>query len=191
MIPQIVAKNLLSLDAAATDIGIKRDRLNEYVARDEVPYFAYCHSGPLFSRAELRAWAQANLLTHSHGKALSGGRPMRTEEDARHNNITPPPLIAGTKNLPWLGKLPGMCSGVYFLCRGDTVVKVGQSECILKRVMTLIRDANLLFDLDSVWYIECPVERLNDLEQRWILALLPEYNNEEFTKELDSGSVVV
>lgn len=61
---------------------------------------------------------------------------------------------------------------IYFLIRGGAVVYVGQSY----RVDTRISIHKRTKKFDSVRIIQCPADRLNYYENRWILRFKPQYN---------------
>jgi hypothetical protein len=65
-------------------------------------------------------------------------------------------------------------SGVYFLIRQGEVVYVGKSIDVFTRIGRHRREGGAWFDSFNV--IRCPVERLPELEERYILAFMPMMN---------------
>jgi hypothetical protein len=65
-------------------------------------------------------------------------------------------------------------SGVYFLCRANEIVYVGQAQNVCDRICTHINEGAKRFD--SAFYIPVPPPALNAVEKRLILHLQPEYN---------------
>ena len=77
-------------------------------------------------------------------------------------------------------------SGIYFLLRDGEVVYVGQAVCLASRIFQHAsrmrvpsapddpNDKTIVFD--SFATEECPIEMLVELERRYIVELLPEYN---------------
>jgi hypothetical protein len=76
----------------------------------------------------------------------------------------------------------------YFLCDGDEVVYVGQSSCISARLGTHIMEGVKKFDHDRVFFLPCPIESLNLIEQHYIETLKPKYNGGKFNPYIRSPS---
>lgn len=64
----------------------------------------------------------------------------------------------------------GSC--IYFLCRKEKVVYVGQAENVHQRLVEHYR--NKMFD--SVFYLRVPANKMNKIEHALIAELNPEYN---------------
>lgn len=62
--------------------------------------------------------------------------------------------------------------GVYFLVENNEVVYVGQSTDIASRIRK--HQSDKFFN--KVFYIECRKERLNEIENYFIISFNPEYN---------------
>lgn len=86
---------------------------------------------------------------------------------------TVPIEISNIKNL---FKLPEtlFCSGtcIYFLCRNNKVVYVGQAENVHQRLIEHLKDKKF----DSVFYIRIPGHQMTKYETALISYLKPEYN---------------
>lgn len=63
-------------------------------------------------------------------------------------------------------------SGVYFLCQGATVVYVGRSKNIARRLMGHLGHK----DFDTVMVMSVPKERLASVELHWVRRLQPRLN---------------
>lgn len=66
-------------------------------------------------------------------------------------------------------------SGVYFLCRGEKVVYVGQSMNVFSRVAAHAARIEGVFD--RAFYVPCCRALLNETERYWIRKLQPELNS--------------
>ena len=60
---------------------------------------------------------------------------------------------------------------VYFLVRCGRVVYVGQTVCLRSRLASHVDK-----HYDSVYFVRCKHDELDDLESHWITELLPELN---------------
>lgn len=72
--------------------------------------------------------------------------------------------------------------GIYFLCHQSQVVYVGQSENIGARIIEHEKNPEKVFD--SIYWIMCPINRLNSLESAFIRHLQPKYNKTRHKKDL-------
>jgi hypothetical protein len=64
--------------------------------------------------------------------------------------------------------------GIYFLMHNREIVYVGQSVNCHARMGTHLNDEMKVFD--SYFIIECPANRLDELEAKYIVQLRPKYN---------------
>lgn len=71
-------------------------------------------------------------------------------------------------------KIPRPICGVYKLYQGKNIVYVGQSTDIAYRIRSHVREDSKEFDRYS--YMECPPEKLTELECEQILKHAPIYN---------------
>lgn len=67
---------------------------------------------------------------------------------------------------------------VYFLCKGDTVVYVGQSI----RITSRLKSHPCTGKYDKVFYVPCELDELDSLEAYWIAKLKPKLNNKQLPK---------
>lgn len=65
-------------------------------------------------------------------------------------------------------------SGVYFLCKDKKIVYVGQSKCVFSRINDHKKQKRGLFD--SVFFIDLPLSRLDDVETALIRKFNPPLN---------------
>ncbi len=64
----------------------------------------------------------------------------------------------------------GSC--IYFLCKNERVVYVGQSENVHQRLVEHMKSK----DFDAVFYLRVPAHKMNKIESALISYLKPEYN---------------
>lgn len=67
-----------------------------------------------------------------------------------------------------------ICCGIYFLTNNDDVVYIGQSINVSFRVKTHLKENKKEFC--DVYIIECCKEKLNELENHFIVKYNPKYN---------------
>jgi hypothetical protein len=72
----------------------------------------------------------------------------------------------------------GSC--IYFLCKNDKVVYVGQAENVHQRLVEHMKTK----DFDAVFYLRVPAHKMNKIETALISYLKPEYNK----TSLNSGN---
>jgi len=82
--------------------------------------------------------------------------------------------LASIRDLQELVLPPRIC-GVYFLIEGRDVVYVGQSADVVRRVNEHLDRGRKKFD--SAMYLPCSLGELDELEEHFIKALKPRYNN--------------
>jgi hypothetical protein len=69
---------------------------------------------------------------------------------------------------------PAFLTGVYFLCKGNEVLYVGQSTNIGNRVTTHAAESTK--DHDKVFFLRLPASQLAEVESRFIASLKPVHN---------------
>lgn len=67
-------------------------------------------------------------------------------------------------------------SGIYFLFDGNELVYVGRAINVYHRVHTHVTEGRKSFDQWA--YVDCPVDKLDDLEAAYISEFRPKYNSE-------------
>jgi hypothetical protein len=162
---------LKGLDDAARDLHPDAGRLLALANSGYVPHFRIDGGPPLFKVSELKRWASANLTTHVEGRALPA--PVKV--------IVPAARVQDHRNVPVsLREIVGLCditgevtrSGIYFLCRDNAVLYVGQSVNVAVRVAEHCRR----YEFDSVLFLPWPGDDLNRIEAALIRALRPPLN---------------
>lgn len=146
---------------------ITLETLLELAESGFIPHYRIGDIGPLFILGEVKDWICQNKLDHVEGRPLP--TPAIRVVSAAPEINSPPPLplsaIPNLKQIPAYGYAPG----VYFLCRGDEVVYVGQSMNIYARLANHQRSK----EFDSVYMLHVPASQLNDVEAAFIHALRP------------------
>jgi len=64
----------------------------------------------------------------------------------------------------------GSC--IYFLCKNDRVVYIGQAENVHNRLVAHMKDK----EFDAVFYLRVPAHKMNKIESSLIAYLKPQYN---------------
>lgn len=86
-----------------------------------------------------------------------------------------PPALTQLKRLYKLSKNHyGTPHGVYFLCKDEEVVYVGQAQNIRDRVQS--HRSEKVKEFDSVYFILCHIDQLDQIETALIRHLRPKYN---------------
>ena len=108
--------------------------------------------------------------------------------------------ICDIKNLVELDIDAGMRCGVYFLCKGDEVVYVGQSTNVIQRVASHMAEvSNPKIDptapimrkkFDRAFFLKCETGDLDRLEGAFIRIFEPKANGRG-PKVRDSGSTII
>jgi hypothetical protein len=123
-------------------------------------------------RSEAVDWINDNLIQDVEGAPYPTALPVLVDVSRKR--------VLQAASLPLsLQKLSGVLRrvprydnvGVYFLCRGNTVVYVGQSVSVASRIQTHTDK-----DFDTAYYLSVPEEDLNKVEASFIEILQPEYN---------------
>jgi len=168
---------MMSLADAADYVGIDADTLAEWVGSRHAPHYTVDGHGPLFKKSELKAWVKDNLIQHCEGEPVHPLPVLVQVARAAIDGCIPPLAIGAVNNLCVVPMGPTV-SGVYFLCDGDEVVYVGQSNCVVFRVATHVKEAVKVFD--RVFFLPAPLSSLNDIETEYIRTLKPKYNRQSW-----------
>jgi len=156
--------------AAATGLSVAR--VCDLADAQLIPHWRLDGGAPLFKVAEVREWlAKTQLLKRCDGKPLPLQFILTTTEPAVASEV-PPALRAMAHELHVL-PITGQGAGVYFLCKDDRIVYVGQSVCPTARVAQHLASGKVF---DRVFVYPCLPEHLNLLEGALIRALRPEEN---------------
>jgi hypothetical protein len=125
----------------------------------------------MFQRGRLRRWVADNLAQEIEGSPIEINILPVASYDA-NTNAAAPPALRFVKPLLLVELFRKCGSGVYFLCKGEDVVYVGQAQEIMARV-----GAHVSFkEFDRVYYTPVPKSDLSDVETAFIHALRPRYN---------------
>ena len=139
------------------------------------PFHTIDGAGPYFRQDSIRSWIKNNLIEEFIGLALHVQMPLL---------LAPPDYGVPMAEVPLsirslaerLCRVPTSLPGVYFLCRDDDVVYVGQSTNVSARVP---QHAKLTYDFkrfDRAMWMPVDRENLDAVEMRYIKLLMPQYN---------------
>jgi hypothetical protein len=144
-------------------------RLKELADSGYIPHYRIDGGEPLFAATETKKWISKNMLTKCAGMALP--ESLRVIVESEQPALSRPPRSISL--LPHLKQMHhhNECPGIYFLCKGDDVVYVGQSIVPSARISTHAKDKSKSFD--RAYAIACPESELNDLESAFITLLSP------------------
>jgi hypothetical protein len=164
----VFPSGIKSASDISESVGISPERLVELADSGYIPHYRIDGGPPLFKQSEVRQWVANNLIARVEGR----------EFPRALNIVLPAPEIvdrppAAIQNLPNLQQPPkwGFQPGVYFLCKGDEVVYVGQSVAPAGRIATHAQ--NPYKDFDRVYLLPVPESELNDVEGAFIRHLEP------------------
>ena len=115
----------------------------------------------------------SNMVALRNGKELEkiGGRWMVRPPQQAEKTLSGLKQMAGDRLFEV--KNVSVC-GIYFLCKEDSIVYVGQSISIYSRVYEHKKSG--IKDFDSVFAIPCEKEKLSKVESAFIYLLKPKYN---------------
>ncbi len=168
--------DLKSLEVAARDIGLSKERLLELADAGYAPHWRIDDGEPLFQIKDLRTWASKNILRRS--------QPRNLTLDVRQV-MDPPMAVDAPTSIRYIENLRTIprevMPGVYFLVRKGEVVYVGQSTGPMARVSSHKRDKKF----DVAYMVPVPAYALNDVEEALIRLLSPVLNRAMKTD--DSG----
>jgi hypothetical protein len=161
---------LLTADQAAAITFVAAHRLIGLAVAGYAPCIWIDASGPYFRGHEIKKWVRENLVRLQNPKPLefkfSLVSPDKAEVDLVPNSISQ--IAHALKHFP----LMEMMSAVYFLCKDDEVVYVGQSVNLPGRVKTHTEEK----EFDRVYYLPVPLEALSKVELTLINYLRPKLN---------------
>jgi hypothetical protein len=166
--------SLVGIEEAAGWCNLSVESLRGWVESGHAPHYFIDGNGPLFRRKELAEWVKANLVQFKAGMPI----PRRIDILCAMGPSCPsaPPLALANIGGLCLLSLGGMVTGIYFLCKDDQVVYVGQSNRVVARIASHIGEGRKDFDHERVYFLPCPLASLNELERRYIDLLKPRYN---------------
>ncbi len=160
---------LKGADDVAASIGdIGPERIVELAEAGYLPHYRIDGGPPKFKIAEVKQWLASNLVSRSNGRSLPDA--IRIVVAAEKITDRPPSSIC---NIPNMQQMPrhGYQPGVYFLCKGDDVVYVGQSVSPSSRIAGHCSDRTK--DFDRVYLLPVPQSELDNAEAAFIHHLMP------------------
>jgi len=148
--------------------GISEARVIELANSGYMPHYRIDGGEPLFMVSEVKSWVSANLMQHNQGREMPTS--LRVCVAAPPVTDAPPKCI---ENLPGLQQIPHVeyQSGVYFLCKDQEVIYIGQSVSPGSRISAHCAEGRRAFD--SAFLLPCPRSELNELEGSFIRVLKP------------------
>jgi hypothetical protein len=163
---------LLNLKEMARDLLITAERLLSYVESGHCPHLRIDDGEPFFLRTETRRWAAKNLIKKCDGKDFPSNLTI-IEVSNPIDILTAPQEIRFLKDLrsvPYIS----ITSGIYFLCKDDEVMYIGQAKSVHARVGAHIYDG--IKDFNKVYFIPVPTHLLNEVEGTLIRQIKPKLN---------------
>lgn len=168
--------SLRSAEEAAVKINISAARLLELAEAGYAPHYRIDGGPPMFAAGELRAWAKENLIQRFEGHDIPFEIIVSPIIKADEFELPPVSLLNVSPLMPVSRDV--LPPGVYFLCKGDEVVYVGQSVVPHSRIHQHAGgfSEGAQKDFDRAYMIPVPRERLSQVEGAFIRALRPKYN---------------
>lgn len=129
-----------------------------------------------FVPSEVNDWFNANYVRYNQGGFTPKFEFIYFDRDELRANAATIPLelskISDLYELPvsYINTPPG----VYFLCKEGIIKYIGQAMSITNRIVEHVKEG--LKDFDKVFFIQCPLNRLNALENALIRYYKPAYN---------------
>jgi hypothetical protein len=171
----VLLEDMYSLHDICKIYNVPEDLLRRWTEANMAPHYDIEGvSEPYFRRDEIFRWINDNAVRRVEGLPVPRAigvvipyTPVGGEQ--------PPTKLAGTSNLCWV-PVTAQLPGVYFLCRGQDVVYVGQSDKVLERVCAHIREGVKEFDHERIFFLPCPREQLLMVEAQYIELFKPRYN---------------
>lgn len=144
------------------------ERIIELSKSGYIPHYLIDDNVYLYNQTEVRRWININITQRNEGKNFPD--VIRLNVAGLSPTDRPPNCIW---NIPHLQQIPKYSyqTGVYFLCKGDEVVYVGQSINPAGRISTHNQDAEKNFD--RVYLMPVPESELDDVEGSFIHHLQP------------------
>ena len=142
----------------------------ELAVAGDVPHYRIDGDKYMFNKTEVKTWIANNLMARCEGRDIPDA--IRLVIPAPEVTDKPPSCMAHrVKHIQQLPK-HGYQPGVYFLCKEDAVVYVGQSVCPSSRVGTHAGRYSDK-DFDRIYLLPCPESDLNSMEGAFIRHFNP------------------
>lgn len=161
--------------------AISPERLVEFADAGYAPHWRIDGGPPMFQSVEAKAWLANNLAQRFVGLPLPSEVRISYEGPKPESILKVPPRIRMIEGLRDITKYADLSPGIYFLCRDEEVVYVGQSVSPLSRIAQHKNahggtgDAEK--DFNEVYFLPWPKSDLDGIEGALIRALAPEYNS--------------
>ena len=162
---------------AARYLGISPSFLKQLIDRGTAPPFHVIGTLRIFLREDLDRWIQARRVEPTPGPPVRIKAPMAKVGVRARKELIPVELndvLPPRSQLCAVDPVESSSGpGIYFLCAAGKVVYVGQ---------TIDRDGRLKdhrqrgMKFDSVFWLPCKKERLDDTEAYFISSLMPSLN---------------
>lgn len=156
---------------AALDLGIGAERLSGLADGGFAPHYRIDGGPPMFKISELKRWAANNLIQRVDGREIPA--PVRVIVEA--------PRVSDFRKIPpSMREIIGLCditeetirTGIYFLCRDNALLYIGQSGNAASRIADHYRK----YEFDCVLFLPWPRDDLDRIEAALIRALRPPIN---------------
>jgi hypothetical protein len=165
--------HLITLSAAAKSIGVPEEELHDLSVQGFAPHWRFGAKNIRFDRDELKAWANRNLISHHKGcstpKTVVALEYIKKADEIWEFCPREIRTIDGLLDMSFVINPP---SGIYFLCKSNRVVYVGQSTNICSRIIQHMVSKKF----DRVFMLPCPRRSLNSIEAFFINRIKPELN---------------
>lgn len=162
---------LIDLAEAARCSELSVARLIELADAGYLPHYQVDGGPPMFRRQELLAWVKDNLVQVHKGMPMPRHAVTLLDPETPAGKV--PAALRGIDQLqPCV--LAASISGVYFLCRDGTVVYVGQSTDVYRRVLD--HRCSGIKGFNSAYFWPVPRPDLDRIEGAFIRLLKPRFN---------------
>jgi hypothetical protein len=161
------------LKEASKVVGLDEKRLEELADDKVVPHLRIDGGPPRFHMPTLKAWIEVNLVVKCPGELL-----LETPVEITNIHVSLP--SADTAQVPEsLRSVIGLrvadfttqCSGIYFLCKDDDCVYIGQANRVARRIPAHLDEK----DFDRAYYIPVAIRALSQIEDQLNEAVVPKY----------------
>ena len=154
----------------ADAVFMNAERIENLAEMGIVPHWVIDGGKPLFRVTEIKNWIKNNAMTKCNGSQAPIEIKISPLAPIADSIKAPPEIreITGLRKIPQGDYAP--C--VYFLCKNDAVVYVGQSISVANRISAHIRDK----DFDEVYLVHVPKIMLTKVEAAMIRHLQPPLN---------------
>lgn len=165
--------SLKTADEICQGLGISAERLIQLADSGYAPHWRIDNGSPLFRIGEVKDWISQNALERVKGKPLPQAFTVIVAKER----------ISDYRNVPeQLRQIPGLIdisaearrSGIYFLCKDNELLYVGQSVSVYARILAHHHEGKF----NRVIFMPWPPDDLNSVEGALIRALRPPLNGQ-------------